>query len=394
MLGLGATAGHQEERDEVGSASMADVMVIGAGVIGLAIARELALRGHAVVLVERHARHGEETSSRNSGVVHAGLYYPPGSLKAQCCVHGRERLERYCATRGIPQVRCGKLVVATDATELARLEALAERAEANGLRGLMLRDRRWLAREEPALGAVAALDVPMSGLVDVPELLRSLRAEAIGAGASLALASAVVGLDPRTSGWRVVLRDPDGETSAVEVEVLVNAAGHGASTLAALSGVDIDAPAPDGGSWRTLPWKGRYFVLGPGAPRPRRPLVYPLPVPGGLGTHLTRDLGGTWLLGPDASPADGLADLDVDPAAAPAFAASGARYLPELRSEMLRPGYAGLRPKRNRDGSFADFLLAPGLTNPGSMSIHLVGIESPGLTSCLELASRAADLLD
>lgn len=347
--------------------------------MGLAAARALA-GTREVLLLERHGRLGTETTSRNSGVIHGGLYYPTGSLKARACVAGRRRLYAYAEERALPHRRTGKLIVATDAEEDAALERLRERAEANGVEDLEWRSARWLAKHEPKLRGVRALDVGVSGVVDAHALVAALTADVQAEGARIARRLAVDGLDHDGERWVVTA---GGER--VAARWVINAAGLAADRVAAMAGLDVEALG-----WRLHPWKGSYFALGPSAPRPDRALVYPLPVRGGLGIHLTRDLSGQVLAGPDAEPARSLDDLGVDESRAEAFARSVARYLPGLRAGHLRPGYVGLRPKRRADGSFSDFVLEE---RPAGL-IHLLGIESPGLTAALALAEDVARLID
>ncbi|MEM1417919.1 MAG: NAD(P)/FAD-dependent oxidoreductase [Myxococcota bacterium] len=351
-------------------------LVVGAGVVGLACARALAMDGWAVTVAERHGRSGEETSSRNSGVIHAGLYYPPGSRKARSCVSGRRALYAFAARAGVRHAKTGKLVVATDVREGEALHRLRENAEANGVENLAWVGARELARDEPTLRATLALRSAESGIVDAHGLMEALRADAVAHGARVAFGAAIEGLEPRGAGWEVRARGQE----PIGVRLVVNAAGHGADGLAAAAGLDVDALG-----WRLHPWRGDYFTLGSGAPRPRSALVYPIPVRGGLGIHLTRDLGGQTLAGPDAAPGDG---LDVDPAKAERFAEAVRRYLPGLEASQLTPAYAGIRPKRRADGAFADFVVEE---RPAGL-IHLVGIESPGLTACLALAEEVRDL--
>ncbi|MBO6940181.1 MAG: NAD(P)/FAD-dependent oxidoreductase [Deltaproteobacteria bacterium] len=357
-----------------------EVLVIGGGVVGLATARALAEAGHEVLLVERHARFGTETTSRNSGVIHAGLYYPTDSRKARTCVAGRRALYAFAEAHGVAHQRTGKLVIATDPEEDEALEALAERAHANGVEELAWRSSAWLAEHEPSLRGIRALDVGVSGIIDAHGLVGALARSARDHGADLATSVPVTGLEAGPHGWSVRAGD-----ETIRARLVVNAAGHGADRIAALAGID-----PDARGWRLHPWKGSYFALAASAPKPRRPLVYPLPTRGGLGVHLTRDLAGQTLAGPDACLARGPDDLDVDPDRAAAFAASVQRYLPAIREEHLRPGYVGLRPKLRADGGFADFVLEE---DPPQM-VHLLGIESPGLTAALALADEVVTLVD
>ncbi len=367
---------HSDARGVSQVSDAVDAVVVGAGLVGVACARLLARQGREVIVVERHGRAGCETSSRNSGVIHAGLYYPPGSVKAITCVRGRELLYEYCARRGVPHRRTGKLVVAVDEGEAEGLVALAHNAERSGV-AVALRDRRWLARREPALRGVLALDVPSSGVVDPHALLTALKADATDAGAVFAFRTDVRALEAASEGWTVVA----GETT-VRARLVINAGGLGADQLAAAAGCDVEALG-----WTLHPSKGCWFDVAPRAPQPRRALVYPMPVRGGLGIHLTRGIDGRLLAGPDVRPAR-LGDYDVPTESALTFARAVARYLPGLKAEHLSPAYAGLRPKRRTDGGFADFVVEE---RPAGV-VQLVGIESPGLTAALALAERVGAL--
>ncbi|MFT7724023.1 MAG: NAD(P)/FAD-dependent oxidoreductase [Roseateles sp.] len=355
-----------------------DVAVIGAGVVGLAIARALALQGREVVVIEAAGAIGTGISSRNSEVIHAGLYHAAGSLKARLCVRGRALLYGYCAARGIAHRRCGKLVVATRAEDLPRLQALAASGAANGVDDLRLLDRAETRALEPALEAAGALLSPSSGIVDSHGLMTALLADAEQAGATLALASPVTGGAPDGAGWRLRV----GEDFELGARRVVNAAGLFAAQVAAALG----RPAPPLRFAR-----GHYFSLAGRAPFSR--LIYPLPVDGGLGIHLTLDLGGQARFGPDVQwlPGTDPAALDygVDPALAPAFEAEVRGYWPGLPAGALQPAYSGIRPKLGGPGEpAADFHIdaaAPGLVN-------LFGIESPGLTAALAIADHVASL--
>lgn len=360
-----------------------DAVVIGAGVVGLGCAAALARGGRTVIVVERHDGPGRETSSRNSGVIHAGLYYPTGSLKARLCVEGRHQLYRWCAAKGIAHRKTGKLVVATTPDEVARLEPLLERGRANGAGALEWLDGEQVRRRDPVLCASAALWSPETGMVDVHALVDSLLAEARNNGADVAWHTRVTRLEGEAGGARVATVGPAGEHSEVRADVVVNACGLEADRMAALAGVDVD-----GHGWRQHPCKGQYFALAPKAPRPRSALVYPVPSGGGLGIHLTTDLGGRCIAGPDATYVRSI-DYDVDPSRAVAFAESVSRYLPGIRPEHLTPDYAGIRPKLAAPGEgFRDFVVQadpPGI-------VHLLGIESPGLTASLALANHVTKL--
>lgn len=356
-----------------------EVAVIGAGVVGLAVARELALRGREVVIVEAEGSIGTGISARNSEVIHAGLYYPAGSLKARLCLRGKQMLYAYCAERGIAHRRCGKLVVATRAADLPRLEELAAKGAANGVDDLVLLDRGQALAMEPALQAAGALWSPSSGIVDSHGLMTALLGDAESAGAVLALASPITGGERVGDGWRLRA----GEGFELGARAVVNCAGLYAGRVAASLGVS--APV-----LRFA--RGHYFAYSGRAPFSH--LIYPLPVDGGLGVHLTLDLAGQARFGPDVQ---WLPDADpaglsyaVDPVLAPAFEAEVRHYWPGLPAGSLAPAYAGVRPKLSGPGEpAADFRIdtaTPGLVN-------LFGIESPGLTASMALAEEVADRL-
>jgi len=356
-----------------------EVVVIGAGVIGLAVARALAQRGREVVIVETAGTIGTGISSRNSEVIHAGLYYAAGSLKARLCVRGKALLYDYCAARGIAHRRCGKLVVATRAADLARLEQLAASGAANGVDDLRLLSRAETLALEPALQAAGALLSPSSGIVDSHGLMTALLGDAEAAGATLALTGPVTGGERDGDGWRVRV----GADFELGARCVVNAAGLFAAQVAEALGT----PAP-----QLRFARGHYFSLTGRAPFSR--LIYPLPVDGGLGVHLTLDLGGQARFGPDVQ---WLAETDpnalqyaVDPALAPAFEAEVRGYWPALPPGALQPAYSGIRPKLSAPGeAAADFRIDASL--PGL--VQLFGIESPGLTASLALAEDVADRL-
>ena len=366
-----------------------DVLVIGAGVVGLACAAELGSRGRSVIVVERNHAPGQETSSRNSEVVHAGIYYPAGSLKAVTCVEGRDLVYARCARGGIGHRRIGKLIVATEHAEVASLEDIAGRARANGAGGIEILDADEVARREPRVRAVAAVWSPNTGIVDAHGLMSDYQAELERHDGTVVLATAVTGLEKRSFGWSVETRSDAGESFSVDCGAVVNAAGLHSDAVAELAGIDVDAQG-----WRLHPCKGDYFSVAPSRGAVTNHLVYPVPRgDGGLGVHVTLDLGGRVRLGPDATYVDGL-DYSVDPAKASSFAEAVQRYLPELRAEDLSPEMAGIRPKLQGPGEpFRDFVLAEtsDLGAPGV--VHLIGIESPGLTASAALARRAADLL-
>jgi L-2-hydroxyglutarate oxidase LhgO len=358
-------------------------IVIGAGVVGLAIARALATRGREVLVLEGAAAIGTATSSRNSGVIHAGLYYRPGSLKARLCVAGRDLLYDYAARRGVAHRRCGKIVSATDAAQIPALHTLKDNAERNGVAGL-----RWLTPSEaraiePELACAAALDVPITGIIDQHELMLALLGDAEAAGATLVLHAPVTGGAVTAAGFALAV---GGDAPAqIACRTLVNAAGLGAQDIArTLRGLD---PA-------TVPAqvlaKGSYFSLA--GKSPFRRLIYPLPVPGSSGLHAGLDLAGRARFGPDVEWVDAI-DYRVDPAREPLFAAIIRTYWPGLPDGALQPDYAGVRPKLSHASpNDSDFLVQTEREHRVPGLINLYGIESPGLTSSLALADYVADL--
>ncbi|HKA89893.1 MAG TPA: NAD(P)/FAD-dependent oxidoreductase [Haliangiales bacterium] len=366
-----------------------DVAVIGAGAVGLACAAVLAERGRSVVLLERHRRVGQETSSRNSGVIHAGLYYPTGSLKALLCVEGRRLLYARCARDGVPHRRCAKILVATDHDERRKIEGIHAQGLANGAGDLRLLDGAEVTRLEPRVRAVAGLLSPETGIVDVHGLMDSYRREAEGRGAILAPDNTVTALERRAGGWRVRARTSTEGDAELYARWVVNAAGLDASRVAALAGVDVRALG-----YEQRLCKGDYFRIAARHAGIAGRLIYPAPVHAGLGIHITFDLGGKLLAGPDVEYIDRVR-YDVDPAKAARFGAALRRYLPDIRDDDLEPDYAGIRPKLQGPGEpFRDFVVeeagphgAPGLVN-------LLGIESPGITAGEAIARRVAGLID
>jgi L-2-hydroxyglutarate oxidase LhgO len=364
-----------------------DAVVVGAGVVGLALARALAHAGREVIVVEYHPAIGMETSSRNSEVIHAGLYYATGSLKARLCVEGRAALYGYCAERGIAHRRCGKLIVATTPAQRAKLEAIQAQAHANGC-GEVRQISAAEAREmEPALSCVAALYSPMTGIIDSHAYMLALQGDAENAGALFAFDSRLTGGETVDGGIVVRVRAGDGSEFELETSLLVNCAGLWAPRTAhAIAGLD-QATIPR--AWFA---KGNYYSLA-GKP-PFSHLIYPVPEPGGLGVHLTLDMGGQARFGPDVEwLGEDLEDIPyaVDPARADRFYREIRSYWPDLPDASLQPAYAGVRPKIvPPESAAADFLL----TNHGNPHyLGLYGVESPGLTASLALADHAASLL-
>jgi L-2-hydroxyglutarate oxidase LhgO len=363
------------------SAPEVDVVVIGAGVVGLAVAARLAGAGRSVIVLERREGPGRETSSRNSEVIHAGIYYPPGSLRARLCVRGNRLLYAFCEASGVACRALGKLVVACSDDEVSSLEELWRRGTTNGARELRLLEAQEARRLEPNVHARAALLSPSTGILDTHGLLKALEARARGHGAQLLYRCRVVAVDRRGEGYTVSVENPSGE-ERLAARVVVNAAGLESDRVAALAGVD---------RYRLHPCKGDYFAVSARRAKLVSRLIYPLPTTElqGLGIHVTLDLGGRMRLGPDATyvtrDADGV--LDVDPNKAHTFWTAARRYLPALELEDLQPDMAGIRPKlQGPDDPWQDFVITDeqeaGL--PGLVS--LVGIDSPGLTAALAIA--------
>jgi L-2-hydroxyglutarate oxidase LhgO len=359
-----------------------DCLVVGAGVVGLALARELAAAGREVVLLEAEDRFGTGTSSRNSEVVHAGMYYPAGSLKARLCVEGNRALQAYCGQRGVPLRRCGKLIVATAPEQLEALRALRVRAAANGCGELPWLDRAQAAELEPRLRCVAALHSQATGIVDSHALMQSLLRDAEADGAALVCRSPVLGGGLGARGLE--LEVGGAAPMRVGARLVFNCAGLGAAALAAA----FPGPRPGGVPAVHLA-KGNYFALAGPAPFSR--LVYPMPEAAGLGVHLTLDLAGQARFGPDVEWVDAV-DYGVDPARAQGFYAAIRRYWPELPDDSLLPAYAGIRPKLQGPGDPVRDFLVQGEAEHGVPGLwNLLGIESPGLTACLALARMVAE---
>ncbi len=371
-----------------------DTVVIGAGVVGLACARALASRGREVVVLEALAAAGSVTSARNSEVLHAGLYYETGSAKARLCVDGRRALVRYCVERGVAHRLCGKLVVATDATQVDALERLHAQAHANGIEDVRLVTGAAARAMEPALaeGVVAALHSPSTGIVDSHALMLALRADAEAGGAVVALRSPVLGA--RVDGEGLSLEVGGAQPARVHARRVVNAAGLDAPALARrLAGL---APAHVPREYRC---RGSWFALAGRAPFGR--LVYPMHDAAGLGVHLTLDLSGQARFGPDVewlpdvgTGSDAI-DYTVDPTRAAGFAAAIRRYWPGLRDDALVPAYSGVRPKiAGPSQPAADFRIDGPADHGVRGLVNLFGIESPGLTASLAIGEAVATLLD
>ncbi len=359
-----------------------DAVVIGAGVVGLAVGRALALSGREVLVLESENAIGTGTSSRNSEVIHAGIYYPAGSLKARLCVRGKAMLYSYCTERGVAHQRLGKLIVATRPEQVLSLDGIMAKAVANGVHDLKKLSAAEARALEPALACEAALLSPSTGVVDSHGLMLALQGDLENAGGLLALVSPVqhIGVRQGTASHPIRVCAQDG--AELVCKVLVNAAGLSAVAVArAMEGLNVDA----------LPQahfaKGNYFTLAGRAPFTR--LIYPVPEASGLGVHLTLDLGGQAKFGPDVQWVSDPAFLQVDPRRGDAFYAEVRKYWPALPDGALLPGFAGMRPKINAPNeAAADFMIQGPADHGVPGLVNLLGIESPGLTSSLAIADE------
>jgi L-2-hydroxyglutarate oxidase LhgO len=357
-----------------------DVAVIGAGVTGLASARAIAARGYSTCVIERHPRPGLDTSTHNSGVIHAGLYYPPGSLKAKLCVEGRRLLYEFCAVHGVPHAHSGKLIVAHDATEEHALEQLRQRGEANGVEGLQLVDRAFIVSREPAVSATIALWSPESGTVNGEELVKALLRTGEANGVMFLSATLLVGGDRHPHG--IALRT---QRETILARVVVNAAGLYADDVSVMLG---------GERFTIYPCRGEYAEFTPSKRSLVNALVYPLPHPSGhgLGVHLVRTTGGQVWLGPTIRYQQRKDDYESDREPLESFAESARRLIDGVTIDDLRQSGSGIRAKLHPPTeSFADFMIRRDLENPSV--VQASGIDSPGLTSCLAVGNLVSEIV-
>ncbi len=364
-----------------------DCVVIGAGAVGLAVARAMALSpqfaGREVMVLEAANAIGTGTSSRNSEVIHAGIYYPQGSLKAALCVQGRAMLYDYCEKRGIGYKRCGKLIVATNEDQVAQLQGIIAKAAANGVQDLVMLSREQASTLEPELECVAAVHSPSTGIVDSHALMLALQGDLENAGGMVVLNSAVAGVSYVKDAIQIVALDG----TELEASTVINAAGLHAPTLARrIQGLDPSFVPPE------FYCKGNYFTLSGRSPFSR--LIYPVPEAAGLGVHLTLDLGGQAKFGPDTQWVESAENLVVDPSRGDAFYAEVRKYWPQLQDGALIEGYAGIRPKINAQHEAAkDFMIQGPREHGVAGLVNLFGIESPGLTSPLAIGQKVAQML-
>lgn len=367
----------------------ANVVIIGAGIIGLSVAAAVAGKGREVYIIEKNETFGQEISSRNSEVIHAGIYYPEGSLKAKTCVEGNALIYELCRERGIGCRNTGKLVVAVNDKEIEQLEGLLEQGKRNGARDLAMLSKREISELEPNIKAVAAVFSPYSGTVDSYALMRCFLTLAKEKGVQIAYKSKVTAIEKLSGGYDVTLEDSSG-TSTFRTEVLINCAGLYSDQVAELAGIDIDAAG-----YRLKYCKGEYFSVGNGKNKLVDRQIYPVPEHNvvGLGTHVTLDLEGRMKLGPNVRYVDEI-DYKVDESGREAFYRSAKTFLPFIEIEDLEPEMAGIRPKLQGPGEdFRDFVIQHEEDKGLPGFINLIGIESPGMTSSPAIAKYVEKML-
>jgi L-2-hydroxyglutarate oxidase LhgO len=358
----------------------ADAIVIGAGVIGLAVARQLARGGREVLVLECLDSFGQESSSRNSGVIHAGIYYPPGSLKARCCIRGKQLLYEYCERRKVTAKRCGKLIIASSEAQREGLRAWHDNAVRSGLGDLQWLERDQVVELEPDVRASAGLYSPSTGILDVHELMLALIADLEAAGGSLVTRCKVLHVEPVAGG--IELQVDDGSEYAISARTVVNASGHGAAAIASDTAGLESRHVPE-----VLPIRGHYYEYS--GKLPFSHLVYPLPGESTLGVHVTMDTAGQFRFGPDAEYADAV-DYRFDDSRREQFIEAIRDWYPALDEARLRPGFVGVRPNLQRPGDKRQDFIVSGPAEHGIEGlVNLFGIDSPGLTACLALADQA-----
>ncbi len=365
-----------------------DVVIVGAGVVGLAIAAEVAHEDTDVVVIERHLTFGQETSSRNSEVIHSGLYYPKDSLKARFCVEGKRLLYQLCEERNIAHKRLGKLIVANNDAEVADLERLIIQGKNNDIEDLNLLTKNQIEKIEPSIQAICAIHSPSTGIIDTHQLMKYLESSAKGKGAIFAYNCEVFGIEKKKEGYQIDIRDADGQRLTLSAPVFINSSGLYSDKIAQMVGIDIK-----GAGYKLHYCKGEYFRVKGNKSKFVRQLVYPIPQQTSLGIHTVMDLQGQLKLGPNAFYVDEI-NYDVDSSHATKFYQSAKAFLPFIELDDLSPDMAGIRPKLQESGEpVKDFVIIheekrgfPGL-------INLIGIESPGLTACLSIGKYVKGML-
>jgi L-2-hydroxyglutarate oxidase LhgO len=362
-------------------------VIIGAGVVGLAVAERLSHVSGDIVVLERHDSFGRETSSRNSEVIHAGFYYPADSLKAILCVEGNGLMYEFCRDNGVPHLRCGKLVVAATPEEEKKVSHLFDQGVANGVEGLELLDARRIEMLEPAVRARTGMLSPSTGIFDTHTLMKRLEQRAADRGVTFAYNCEAEGIAYVNGGYEVSVKDADGSSTFIRCDRLVNAAGLSADKVAALAGIDVEKAG-----YRVHYCKGEYFSVSNRHRGKLSHLVYPAPTPISLGVHGVLGLDGSLRFGPSAFYVSAL-NYDVDPAHRREFYEAARTLFPFIEEEDLAPDMAGIRPKLQHDESFRDFVIRDEADKGLPHFINLVGIESPGLTSALSIARYVEKIL-
>jgi L-2-hydroxyglutarate oxidase LhgO len=367
-----------------------DITIVGAGVVGLAVAQAVADRGNTVVVLEKEPGPGMETSSRNSEVIHAGIYYPTGSLKASLCVEGSLMLYGFCTKHHIPFQQIGKVIVASTQEEESSIENLYRKGMENGASDLRLITREELKLREPHVRGTSALLSPHTGILDTHQFIKRLEILSISNGCTILYHTKLAAIESSKNGFTCTVHGPNAERTTFSSRVLINSAGLQADTIASLAGIDIDEAG-----YRIYPVKGEYFRLRSSKQNLVNGLVYPIPEKAhtGLGIHVTKDLSGSVRFGPDARYVSKIS-YDVDPAHASDFLQSARRLLPFLTEDDLSPDMAGIRPKiQPPDGPVRDFVILHEDGRGLFGLVNLIGIESPGLTSCLAIGKMVEGML-
>jgi L-2-hydroxyglutarate oxidase LhgO len=368
----------------------ADITIIGAGVIGLAIASQVARENRNVYVLEKNQTFGQEASSRNSGVIHSGIYYPKDSLKARTCVEGNALLYKLCQKHGIGHRRISKIILATDDAEVSELEKLWERGKSNGVSGLRMLSQQELSNLEPNVRGIAALFSPSTGIIDPWTLISHFAGKARDNGAHVAYRTEVTGIDRIPAGYKVSVEDRDGYFS-FPTKVLINCAGLHSDEVAGMVGIDVAKAG-----YELHYCRGEYFSVGGGKSKLVSRLIYPVPKAeeAGLGIHVNFDLGGRMRLGPSAHYVDTI-DYKVDDSQKREFYDSVARFLPFIEYDDLEPEMVGIRAKLQAAGEdFRDFVINHECDTGLPQFINLIGIESPGLTSAPAIAKYVGVLVD
>lgn len=369
----------------------AEVTIIGAGVVGLAIAEKVSAKYKNVFLIEKHLSFGQETSSRNSEVIHAGIYYTRGSLKSSLCVEGKQLLYDFCKKYDVPFNNCGKLIVATSEEEIAVIEGIRQTAIKNGVDDLLVLDRAKIAELEPNIFALKALYSPSTGIVDSHSLMKQYETNAVNNGCQIVYGSEVTGIRQLEKGYEIILLDSDGQNYAFTTGTVINSAGLTSDKISEMVGITDE-------NLKILFCKGEYFRINPPKNRLINRLVYPVPHHNmeGIGIHVTIDMGGGVKLGPDVKYLESNTyDYKLTASKQEAFFTSAKKFLPFLEFEDLAPEMAGIRPKIQKPGEpLRDFYIMEESRRGFPGFINLIGIESPGLTSSIAIAKYVDSLID